>query len=140
MDHNNFISTVIRNNGLAFEYLAIYYKDLITQFALAAVQQNAKAIEYVPSYLIDAAIAKQACSNYDNAILYIPTNLSNYLELALEAVSKDASVLQFIIPTNSSNYQQIALQAVSKDASVLKFIPTNLSNYQEIAQAALNPS
>ena len=71
------------------------------------------------------------------ALKYVPTSISNYEEIVLEAVKKDRYALKHVPKRFRFKTSSIALEIVRENGKTLKYVPTGISNYEKIAMEAV---
>lgn len=67
---------------------------------------------------------------------HVPTDLSNYGELALIAVGWDGDALRYV-PTSRADYGKIARIALEREGLALRYVPPGRPDYGELATIAL---
>ena len=101
--------------------------NVIKTIILAAVKNDGRAIEYIPTELLDFNIALEAVTNEGDTLKFVPKELRNDFIIALAAVKNNGSAIKHV-PYQLKNNKRFILQAVKNNPSVFTYLDKQFIN------------
>ena len=130
-----------------------------SELALAVVQQNGRALQYIPETLRDSEICLTAVRQYGRALQFVPETLPEYREMCSVAVKQNGWALQHVpevlrdrevclAAVNQNGWElayvpralrdrDMCLAAVNQNGYALQFVPEALPEYRDMCLAAV---
>ena len=117
---------VVQQNINALQYIPEYivgYQKIVK----IAVQQNPYALQFLPKELINRKLAMVAVQRYGFALQFLPKELINR-EMAMIAVQENGLALQYV-PKELID-REMAMIAVQQNSNALYYVPKELINHE----------
>ena len=142
----NHIIKIINTKLLYFQFFInktnennfpIFKSSNIKSIILAAVKNDANAIIYVPTELLDFDIALEAVRNEGKTLRYVPNELKNNFIIALEAIINNGSAIQFV-DNQLKNNKKFILKAIKYNSDIIRYLDKQFINKRIAFKAVRN--